>query len=459
MHYQSISALARDIQSRRLSPVEITQHMLARIEAVDARLGSYVTVTAERAMDQARRAEREIGAGHWRGSLHGVPIAHKDIIYTDFAPTTAGTRIHRDFTPTFNATVVTRLEQAGAITLGKVKTTEGAYATHHPDVTPPLNPWNAGSWSGSSSSGSGVSVAAGLSFASLGSDTGGSIRFPSAVNGVTGLKPTWGRVSRHGVFELAASLDHIGPLTRTAEDAGIVLGAMAGPDANDPTALSAPIPDYASHAGLSVAGMRIGIDRDYATAGVDPAVALAWEQVAALLQSLGAELVEVKVPHWKAAAQAWLPLCAPETRLAHKAYYPARAADYGDTLAALIRMGESYTASEVAEAHQARLIFSAQLGGLFRRVDLLLIPATIWCVPDLARWSEYAEGDNSEFIRFAGPYDLSGSPTITFPAGFDDGLPIAAQLVGPHLAEPELVRAASAVQRITDWHLTRPMLD
>ncbi len=457
MHYSSITALAGDIAARRISPVEVTAQMLSRIEALDGGLQAYVTVTGDRAMDQARAAEAEIAKGKYRGPLHGVPLSYKDILYTDFATTTAGTRIHRDFTPDFTATCIARLEAAGAVTLGKVKTTEQAYATHHPDVTPPANPWGAGHWSGSSSSGSGVSVAAGLAFASLGSDTGGSIRFPAAVNGVTGLKPTWGRVSRYGAFELAASLDHIGPFARSAADAGLVLQAMAGADVNDPTALMAPVPDYAAEIGGSIAGLRIGIDRAYIEEGVDPANVAAVMQAAEVLQGLGAVLVDVTVTGWKQAARDWLPICAPETAAAHDATFPARRADYGENLAALIDMAESYTTRDGARAHQTRLEFSARLAALFHQVDLLLIPATIWRVPELARWADYAEGDNSEFIRFTGPYDMSGSPTITMPGGFDqDGLPLAVQLVAPHLCEGRLVRAGSAFQKATDWHLHQP---
>lgn len=458
MHYSSIKALSRDIAARKLSPVEITEYMLSRISTVDARIMSYVTVTAERALEQAKTAEAEIMAGKYRGPMHGVPIAYKDIIYTDFAKTTAGTRIHKDFIPDFSATVVDRLEGAGAITLGKLKTTEQAYAAHHPDVKPPLNPWNDDRWSGSSSSGSGASVAAGLAFGALGSDTGGSIRFPSAANGITGLKPTWGRVSRYGVFELAASLDHIGPMTRFAEDAGLMLTAMAGADVNDPTAVQASVGDYGAEAGGSIAGMRIGLPRSYACDGVDPAIVKAWEEAAAVLESQGAVLVEIDtVPFWKEAATAWLALCSAETALAHKGFYPERKSDYGPNMIQFIDMAEGFTTLDMAAAHQARLNFSAALAKLFTAVDLMLIPATIWRTPSLSRWDDEAEGDNSEFIRFTGPFDMSGSPTITMPGGFDDDrMPVAVQLVGPQLSEGRLVRAGAAFQQVTDWHLRHP---
>ena len=236
MEYDTLTDISARIRHRDVSPVEVTQAMLDRIASLDAGHRAYATVLAERAMDQAKQAEAEIGRGIWRGPLHGVPIAVKDLCYTTFAPTTAGTTIHRDFVPGYNATVVDRLESAGAVMLGKLKMTEGAYTTHHPEVDPPLNPWNPAYWAGSSSSGSGVAPAAGLAYGSLGSDTGGSIRFPSAACGLTGIKPTWGRVSRHGVFALADSLDHVGPMARSAGDAAAILGVIAGADATIPTA-------------------------------------------------------------------------------------------------------------------------------------------------------------------------------------------------------------------------------
>ena len=224
--------------------MELTQAMLDRIESLDARMHAYAKVTPELALDQARKAEAEIMQRRYRGALHGVPIALKDLCYTKGIPTAAGMPIHRDFRPTYDGTVVRRLNDAGAVCLGKLQLTEGAFADHHPSVVPPVNPWHPDHWSGASSSGSGVATAAGLCFGSLGSDTGGSIRFPSAACGVTGLKPTWGRVSRYGVFELAASLDHLGPMCRWAADTGIMLGAIAGADTDDPTASQAPAPDY-----------------------------------------------------------------------------------------------------------------------------------------------------------------------------------------------------------------------
>jgi amidase len=241
--------------------VEATAAQLARIEKSDGVLKSYAHMMAEAALIQARAAEAEIMRGEIRGPLHGVPIAVKDLCWTQGVPTAAGMTIYSDFRPTEDATVVRKLHAAGAITLGKLQLTEGAYADHHPKIAPPVNPWNAAYWSGASSSGSGVATAAGLCYGSLGSDTGGSIRFPSAANGITGLKPTWGRVSRNGVFELAATLDHIGPMARSAADCGVMLGVIAGSDRNDPTAVQDPVPNYLAGMTRGLHGLRIGIDK------------------------------------------------------------------------------------------------------------------------------------------------------------------------------------------------------
>jgi len=238
LHFLELTDLAELIRTRKLSPVEATHQQLDRIATLDGRLASYAHVTAERAMDEARAAEADIIAGRYRGPLHGIPLAVKDLFWTEGMPTSAGTTIYKSFRPAEDATAVRRLREAGAVLLGKLQMTEGAYSDHHPAITSPRNPWNADYWPGISSSGPGVAVAAGLCFGALASDTGGSIRWPSAANGLTGLKPTWGRVSRHGVFDLAPSLDHVGPMARSVADAAAILTAVAGADPADPTAVA-----------------------------------------------------------------------------------------------------------------------------------------------------------------------------------------------------------------------------
>ena len=243
LHFKTITEIAMLIRTKQVSPVEVTQAMLDRIQRLDGRYRSYATVMADSAMASARTVEAEIAAGRYLGALHGVPIAVKDLCFTKGVPTMGGTPVLRDHVPGFDSTVTARLAVSGSVLLGKLNLTEGAMAGYHPDFQIPVNPWDAQRWTGVSSSGSGVATAAGLCFGSLGSDTGGSIRFPAAACGVVGLKPTWGRVSRYGVLALAESMDHVGPMTRSSADAAIMLQAIGGHDSNDPTSLPGPMPE------------------------------------------------------------------------------------------------------------------------------------------------------------------------------------------------------------------------
>src|SRR6476646_3140504 len=259
-HFDLIE-IGRRIQAKQLSSQAVTTAVLDRIARLDGRLKSYATITADLALLQAEQADTEIACGRVRGPLHGVPIAVKDLCDTKGISTASGMAIRKDYRPTKDASVVERLRDAGAVLLGKLQMTEGAFGQHHPSIDPPVNPWSAAHWTGVSSSGSGVATATGLCYGSLGTDTLGSIRFPSTMNGVTGLKPSWGRVSRAGVFALAQSMDHIGPMTRSAADAAAMLRAVAGPDADDPTTSYATVPDYPSVIGQGWREVRIGIDR------------------------------------------------------------------------------------------------------------------------------------------------------------------------------------------------------
>ncbi|SVC03821.1 uncharacterized protein METZ01_LOCUS256675, partial [marine metagenome] len=304
-HYNSLLDIAQRLHAKHISPVELTEYMLKRIATKDRRLKSFATVTEELAREQAKKAEQEIQRGRIRGPLHGVPIAVKDLCYTRGIPTAAGMTIHKEFKPKFNATVVRRFVDAGAVLLGKLQMTEGAFAEHHPDIVPPVNPWNKAHWTGVSSSGSGVATAAGLCFASLGSDTGGSIRFPSAANGVTGLKPTWGRVSRYGIFDLAPTLDHIGPMCRNAADTGAVLGVIAGIDTYDPTASPIPVPNYLAGLERGIDGLRFGFDPKYNSRGVDRDMVTTVKNTLTTLTAMGAELREVTFPNTDVIVEEW----------------------------------------------------------------------------------------------------------------------------------------------------------
>ena len=459
--FEQLKSISDRIRRREVTSLAATQATLDRIAALDSTYRSYTTVLAERAMARAEAADRETAQGIWRGPLHGVPIAVKDLCNTSFAPTGAGTAIFRDWTPDHNATVVDRLEQGGAVILGKLGMTEGAYTSHHPDNPGPLNPWSKTHWVGSSSTGSGVATAAGFCFGSLGSDTGGSIRFPSATCGLTGIKPTWGRVSRHGVFPLAASLDHVGPMARSAADCAALLGVIAGADPTDPTTLQNPVPNYLGWIGDTIRGVTIGIDRRFISDEIDPEVVAAVAEAERVLVSLGARIREIAFPPTDKLVRGWIPFCSVETALAHRGTYPERSAEYGPDLAALIEQGHAVSGLELGEIYHERLAFSGALKDVFEDVDLILVPTMPVPTPSLAKMGEYGKDPNLllRILRFTAPFNFSGSPTITLPNGIDrQGMPLSMQLVSRHCAEDLLCRAGYAFQAVTDWHTRRPAL-
>jgi amidase len=461
LHYLSLTDVARKVQSRELSSVGVTRHMLERIDRHDGKLRSYATIIADIALAQAKEADAEIADGRVRGPLHGVPIGIKDLCATRDAPTNVGSIALRNWNPGIDATVVARLRTAGAVLLGKLQMTEGAFGAHHPDIAPPVNPWGADYWTGVSSSGSGVATAAGLCFGSLGTDTGGSIRFPSHCGGVTGIKPTWGRVSRAGAFALSDSLDHIGPITRSVADAGVMLGIIAGRDPKDPTSLAAPVPDYLTDLEAGITGLRIAFDERDCTEGVDPAVTRMIKTAAEVLRTRGAVIKTMTLPATTEMVRGWSALCGVETAIAHEATYPAKASLYGPALAAHIDQGRTTSGMTYAKVQIARQKFAGDLAALFGEVDLILSPSLPYPTPTNAFMGTLfeEEGAIEQLIRFTAPYDMSGSPTISLPGGFDaNGLPLGFQLVGPHLGEPVLVRAGHAYQQETDWHQRRPPL-
>lgn len=457
--FESLLNVSEKLRRRDVSPVELTRQQLDRIERYDSTLNSYLTVLPERALAQARRAEDEIAAGRHRGPLHGVPIAVKDLCDTAGIRTSCASRILWDNVPDSDATVVERLEAAGAVLLGKLNMTEFAFSGYHPSLPIPRNPWDLGRSANGSSSGSGVATAAGLCFASLGTDTGGSIRSPSAWCGVVGLKPTFGRVSRHGIFPLGTSLDHVGPMTRTVADAAAMLSIIAGVDRRDPTASSAAVPDYVAALKDGIAGLRIGIDESYIALGATPDMAAATIEVGRTLERLGAKLSRVELPDVDGACRAWGPICGSEALVTHAAFFPSRAEDYGPSFRSFLEASTTVSGADYAKAHAARLDFAGGLATLFRDIDVFLCPGSFGAAlpaealpPDMA-WSP----DFWMFMRLTAPFNMSGSPTLSLPAGFSDkGLPFGVQLIGRHLDEATLCRAGHAYQGATDWHTRRP---
>ena len=461
--FANITELADAYRNRKLSPVEVTQTMLKRIERLDRSLRSYLTVTGDIALKQARQAEADFMRGDFRGPMHGIPIGIKDLCDTKGVITTAGMTINANNVPQADGTVVRKLFEAGAIMLGKLHMTEGAYSMHHPSMPPPINPWHADHWAGASSSGSGVATAAGLCYGSIGTDTGGSIRFPCGANGLTGIKPTWGRVSRQGAMALADSLDHIGPMTRSAADAGAMLGAMAGVDPLDPTSLEAPVPDYLDGIDKGIADLRIGFDPRYIYDVCESDTAAVIDDARRVLSNLRASLFEIAMPPSTASMfKDWAKFCAVETAIAHQKTYPARATEYGPVLADLIDTGRKLSALELGRIYHARLAFTGDLRKLFEKVDLILVPVHPFGNPSAEHLTRVFATPNGidDVLRYTGPFDMSGSPTITLPGGFNArGLPIGFQFVARHLDEALLVRAAHAFQRATDWHTRHPKLD
>lgn len=461
-HYARLADVAKLIEAGTVSPVAVTEQLLRRIAAVDARLHGYVTVTADAAMASARAAEAEIRAGRYRGPLHGIPIGVKDLCFTTGIPTMAGTKVLSDFVPDYDATVVARLKAAGAVMLGKLTLCEGAMESYHPDLQVPVNPWDATRWSGVSSSGSGVATAAGLCFASIGTDTGGSIRYPSAANGCVGLKPTYGRVSRYGVIPLAESMDHVGPMARSVEDVAIMFDAMAGVDLQDPTSLTTPLQPIRPELARGVAGLRVGFDRRYATDGVEAGLVTALDSVLETLSRLGARIVDVTMPDVSEVGSVWWEIATAEAAAYHARTYPSRADEYGPGFRDTLKYGTNVTGVAYANAARQRADMAGRVNRVLDSVDLMLCPSMSNSArPKLA--DPYGPDDGGPWSTLvlrdvhAKPFNFSGSPTLSVPCGFSaDGLPFSVQFVGRALSEGVLCRAGYAYEQATRWHTMFP---
>lgn len=447
IHALSLSDVTRRVKSGELSAERVAEAMLARVADKDPALGAYVSVDRERVLRTAHRLDARRTAGEPLGPLHGAPIALKDLLWTKGVATSCGTAVMADWRPDEDATVVKRLEAAGAMVLGKVKLTEGAFGEHHPAVSPPLNPWDASRWTGVSSSGSGVAVAAGMAHGAIGTDTGGSIRFPSAACGLVGVKPTYGRVSRYGVFPLAESLDHVGPMTRGVEDAARMLQAMAGHDPLDDTSAQAPVPAYASFFLDSLAGVKVGVDWRYVREDVDESVHRLVDDALDLLRSIGAEIVAIEMPNPNVLVDNWGVTCGVECARAHAAFYPRRKDEYGPALAGLIEGGLAATPTEYERLQQERQAFRSGLDAALQGVDAMIAPCLAAPVPAAER-SERRQPGTARFIRFTAPFDYSGHPSVTLPLDVDaEGMPRTFQLIGGHFAEGRLLGIAHAIEQ------------
>ena len=459
--YLTLHELAERIRDKDVSPVEATDAVLERIRALNPKLNAYITVMAEQAQEDARAAEAEIAAGRYRGPLHGVPVGVKDLCETKGVRTTAGSKILADWVPDGDATVVQKLRNAGAIIVGKTHMHEYAFgATGVNDhYGPARNPWNTDCITGGSSSGSAAGVAAGLCFAALGSDTGGSIRMPASLCGITGLKGTYGRVSLAGVVPLSWSLDHVGPMARTAQDCALVLEAIAGRDPLDPSTADVPIEEWSSMLEGGVAGLRIGVPAGYAFEHTDPDVAAVVRDAIASLKRLGADVRDVELPiiadYWSSATQVLIG----EAAAYHQKNLEERPQDYGDITRARLQLGLNQKAPDYIRAARARDEARRTADeALFSEVELLAMPTTVRTAVPID--SLASDDPTVGLTRLTAPFDLTGQPACSIPCGFTDaGLPVGLQLVGRRFDERTVLRAAYTYETESGIAKPRPPVD
>ena len=477
------SELARGFRAGETTPTEVARAHLARIESLDGELRAFVTVTPERALEQAAAADGRFAAGRPLGPLDGVPVALMDLFCTRGVRTTAGSRILERFVPPYDATAVARLAGAGAVALGKLNMDEFAMgsSTEHSAFFVTRNPWDVERVPGGSSGGAAAAVAAGLAVATLGTDTGGSIRQPAAFCGAVGLTPTYGRVSRYGVIAFASSLDQVGPFARTVEDVALVLQAIAGADPMDSTSVPVPVPDYRAELARGVEGLRIGIPTEYFIDGMHPEVEAAVREAIAALEKLGARTEPVSLPHTEYGLAAYY-LIAPAEASSNLARYDGvkyglrapggkdlidmsartRAAGFGDEVKRRIMLGTyalsaGYYDAYYGRAQRVRTLVRRDFQQAFERVDLIAAPTTPGVAFKLGEKAEPLAMYLNDVLTI--PVNLAGLPGISVPAGFTGaGLPIGLQLIGRPFDEPTVLRAAHAYERATDWHTRRPAL-
>jgi aspartyl-tRNA(Asn)/glutamyl-tRNA(Gln) amidotransferase subunit A len=463
----SMIELARLIRTKAVSPVEVVQAHLDRIAASDGKLRAYITVTSESALASAKAAEAAVMSGATLGPLHGVPIALKDLYSTKGVKTTAGSRILGDWVPKDDASVVSRLAEAGAILLGKLNMHEFAYGPEglnaHYGTT--WNPWDAANHRvcGGSSSGSGAAVATGLCAGTLGSDTGGSIRIPASLCGITGIKPTYGRVSRAGVLPLAWSLDHVGPMCRSAADCALMLGVIAGYDPSDPTTTVLPVPDYGAALTGQMKGLRVGLLRSFFLESADAPQRQAIEQAVKVLEGLGVSVQDVTLETVTLAAAASSAVIATEAYAYHEEWLRTRPLDYGADVRERLRVGAFVSGVDYVNGQRARTLMRNDVDTVLSKLDVLVAPTTPIAAPAVGVEHAVINGESQPIrpalIRFTRPFNATGHPAASVPAGFtSEGLPIGLQIVGRPFDEATVLRVADAYQRATDWHARRPPL-
>ncbi|GAC1485931.1 MAG: amidase [Ktedonobacteraceae bacterium] len=474
MPYTSIREAAEEVHSGIITPTELVLETLERIDAQESDIQAYITVMREQALIDAEKAEREMRTGLYRSPLHGIPIAIKDLIAIKDVRTTASSKVLAEHISHEDAMVVEQLRKSGAILIGKTNTFEFAYGPYAP---PTRNPWDHTRTTGGSSGGSAAAVAAGMALGAIGTDTGGSIRIPAACCGITGLKPTYGRVSCYGVIPLSWSLDHVGPMGRSAEDCAIIFDAIAKYDPRDPNSVSGPpsspnrstttlIGGAEGRGLLSLQGLIIGTPQDAFMAPLDPQVRQAWRAALHVLEEEGAQVVEVELPC--PTMDLYRTIQKPEASLAHmqKHWFPEQGELYTDLVRTRLAEGQRIPAVDYLNALHERRIFASNLRSVMQRIDAFVLPT----LPIPAIRSELAgteieidgvsENATTAYLRLTMPFNLSGLPALSCPCGFNtEGLPIGMQVVGRSFEEATVLRIGHAYQQLTDWHrraLPRP---
>ena len=461
----SLTEISHRIQTREVSATHALEDVLEHVSHVDDTINAFVTVLRDQALQESEAADHLLQTGRELGLLHGVPVSVKDIFTTKGIRTTAGSKILSDWVPDEDATVVQKLRQAGAVIIGKTNLHQFAFGVttenpHHGDTR---NPWDRERVPGGSSGGSAAAVAMGMGYASLGTDTGGSVRIPAALCGITGIKPTYGRVSRHGVLPLAWSLDHVGPLTRTAEDAARVLQAIAGHDPKDPTSSRRPVPDYLAHINDPIDGLTIGVPAEPFWEPIQPEVADAVRKAIDLLKERGARIREVAFPHAEDLAGFQTAIIFSEAAAYHMKWMRERPDDYDPSVLAGLRQGATIPAVDYVNAQRARALLRDEVHELYRQIDLLALPTTPIVAPRLGQAQAMMSIGSGQMqatralTRNVSPFNTLGLPALSIPCGFNsEELPIGLQIVGKPFDEETVLRAGHAYQQATDWHTWRP---
>lgn len=459
----TIGKLASLLQEKKVSPVEITRALLERIYRLNKKVNAYITILEEQALDDAQRAEKDILTGNYKGPLHGIPIAVKDNIETKGIKTTCASKLREDHVSTYNATVIQRLQGAGAILLGKLNMQEFAIGatSANSHYGPVRNPWDLERIPGGSSGGSAAAISASLAIGTLGTDTRGSVRIPASLCGIVGLKQTYGLVSNFGVTPVSWSLDHVSPMTRTVEDAAIMLQAIVGHDPNDPTTCRVSLPDYRAAIHQDIRGIKLGVPTNFFFTNIDEEVEKAAREAIRVFKGLGASVEEVTIPNIEFVPIAGSFVSPVEAYVYHEPLLQTRAQEYQSNVRERLLSGAVILAADYVKSQQYRNLLRKEVQKILQRVDALITPSTAITAPKIGEGMITIRGQKQEVLRllstFTATWNLTGHPAISIPCGFaSNNLPIGLQIAGRLFDEPTIIRIAHNYETNTTWHERRP---